>query len=159
MRRRREQRLDEHQPHRPRYTAADFQSALHGPEPRMEELAYLQALLGPAEALLLQSQSMTGIVYTEHGPLEVVEAAVVFGVDKVVYRFGTWVVTEDGVACLVHQYPLTRARLSEQQDWASHLAEQSWVNLWDLLRALVVERHVRSQTKHHESSGDGPHPS
>ncbi len=73
MRRRREPGLDGDHSHPTRYTAADFQSALHGPEPRMEELAYLRALLDRPEALLSQAQSMTGIVYTEHGPLEVVE--------------------------------------------------------------------------------------
>lgn len=158
MRRRHNPGADGNHHHSPDYTAADFQSALHGPEPRMEELAYLQAKLGPAEAFLSHSQPLSGNVYTEQGPMEVVEALAVFGVDKVVHRFGTWVVTDDGIACLVHHYPLTRARLSEQQDWASHLAEQSWVNLWDLLRALVVEQHLRSRAKHHETPGDGTHP-
>ncbi len=124
----------------------------------MEELAYLQALLGSAEALLLQSQPLTGTVYTDQGAMDVAAALVAFDVERVVYRFGTWVVTEDGVACLVHHYPLTRARLSEPQDWASHLAEQSWVNLWDLQRALVVEQHLRSRTNHRGPSGDGTHP-
>lgn len=158
MRRRRDQQSDGNHPRRPHYTAADFQSALHGPGSRMEELAYLQALLGPAEALLSQNQPMAGIVYTERGPMDVLDAMGVFGIDNVMYRFGTWVVTNDGVACLVHHYPLTRARLSEEQNWPSHLAEQSWVSLWDLLRALLVEQHVRSRTKHHETSGDGTHP-
>ncbi len=58
MRRQREQRPEVHTPHHTGYTAADFQSALHGPAPWMEELAYLQALLGPVEALLPQSQAM-----------------------------------------------------------------------------------------------------
>jgi hypothetical protein len=90
--------------------------------------------------------------------MEVEEALDIFDIGAVLYRFGTWVVTKDGIACLIHHYPLTRDRLSEQQDWASFLAEQSWVNLWDLQRALVVEQYVRSRTKHHEDSGDGTHP-
>lgn len=158
MRRRPSSRAAEQLSHSQPYTAADFQAAMHGPEPRLEELAYLQALIGPAEALLSQSQPLVGIVYTEHGPMEIAEALARFDVDHVLYRFGSWVVTENGIACLVHHYPLDRARLQEHQNWAQHLAEQSWVNLWDVLRALVVEQHVRSRMKQHGPHGDGTHP-
>lgn len=140
------------------YTAADFQSALYGPDPRVAELEYLHALVEPAETLLAQSQPLTGTVYTQHGPMEVAAAMAEFGVETVVYRFGTWVVTDDGVACLIHHYPLTRERLSEQQDWASHLAEQDWVNLWDVLRALAVARHIARRGQPDGSSGDTSHP-
>lgn len=136
-----------------RYTAADFQGAMQGRAPRMEELAYLQARLESASVLLAQVQPLTGIVYTDHGPMDVVDAIVAFEVGNVVYRFGTWVVTDDGIACLVHHYPLTYARLHEQQDWASHLAEQPWVNLWDVLRALTVASHRR--VRGHEDGGHG----
>ena len=140
------------------YTAADFQSAMQGPDPRMAELAYLQERLGPAAELLAQSQPLAGTVFTEQGPMEVADAIAAFAVGTVVYRFGTWVVTEEGVACLVHHYPLVHARLAEQQDWASHLAEQPWVNLWDVLRALAVARQS-GHRQHHEPHGDGAYPS
>ena len=140
------------------YTAADFQSAMQGPDPRMEELAYLQARLGSAPELLPQSQPLAGTVLTEQGPMEVADAMAAFNVGTVVYRFGTWVVTEEGIACLVHHYPLPYARLAEQQDWARLLAAQSWVNLWDVLRALAVARQTGHRT-HHEPHGDGAHPS
>jgi hypothetical protein len=141
------------------YTAADFQSAMQGPDPRREELIYLQERLGPAAGLLGQSQPLVGMVLTEQGPMEVSEALATFEVGTVVYRFGTWVVTEDGVACLVHHYPLTDARLRENQDWASHLAEQQWVNLWDALRALAVAQHAAGHGHYGGPYGDAGHPS
>lgn len=141
------------------YSATDFQADMQGPNPRMEELAYLQERLGAASALITQSQPLTGMVLTEQGPMDVADAMVAFGVETAVFRFGTWVVTEDGIACLAHHYPLSHARLQEHQDWAGHLAEQPWVNLWDLLRALEVARHMGSHGQHHGPSGDGSHPS
>ncbi len=141
------------------YTAADFHADMHGPDPRMEELAFLQARLGPASALLAQSQPLTGTLFTEQGPMEVVNAAAAFGVGSVVYRFGTWVVTQDGVACLVHHYPLTHARLQEPEDWARHLAEQPWVNLWDALRALAVVEQMGQHREQGGPHGDGAYPS
>ena len=141
------------------YTAADFHTAMHGIEPRMEELAYLQARLASASVLLAQAQPLTGTVYTERGPMEIAEALVAFNVGTVTHRFGTWVVTEDGIACLVHHYPLTSARLHEQQDWASHLAEQSWVNLWDFLRALTVASNAKTREQQDGSRGDTAQPS
>ena len=141
------------------FTAADFQSAMHGPDPRTEELAYLQARLGPAAGLLAQSQPLAGTVLTEQGPMGVAEAIATFDVGKVMYRFGTWVVTEEGVACLAHHFPLTYARLRENQDWASHLAEQSWVSLWDALRALAVAQQTEPRRQGDGPYGDGAHPS
>ena len=142
-----------------RYTAADFQSDMHGPDPRMEELVYLQARLGPASALLAQSEPLAGILFTEQGAMDVADAAAAFAVGTVVYRFGTWVVTRDGVACLVHHYPLTHARLQEHEDWARHLAEQPWVNLWDALRALVVVEQIGQHREQGGPYGDSAHPS
>lgn len=141
------------------YGGADFQSAMHGLEPRMVELAYLQATLRDAEQLLAQSQPLTGTIFTEQGPLEVADAMAAFGVGQVVYRFGTWVVTDDGVACLTRHYPLTRARLEEHEDWASHLAEQTWANLWDLVRALVVAEQRVWRSREKGPFGDESHPS
>ncbi len=141
------------------YTAADFQAALQPADPRMVELAYLQAHLAPATALLAQSHPMDGTLFTEQGPLTVVDAIATFEVGPVRYRFGTWVVTEDGIACLVHRYPLTHARLAEAQDWPRHLAELPWVNLWDLLRALAVVQGVVRHPPRPGSQGEGAHPS
>lgn len=141
------------------YTAGDFQSAMHGPDPRMEELAYLQVRLESASILIAQSQPFTGTVFTERGSMEVEEAIAAFDVGRVLYRFGTWVVTEDGIACIVHHYPLAIARLNEGEDWASHLAEQPWVNLWDLLRALKVAHELAAHPRQSGPQGDGSHPS
>ncbi len=142
-----------------RYTAADFQSAMHGRDPRMEELAYLQARLEAATELLAQSQPLVGTVFTERGPMEVVEAIAAFDVGRVLHRFGTWVVTESGIACLVHHYPLATARLHEGEDWASLLAEQTWVNLWDLLRALRVAQEPVTHQQQRGPHGDSSYPS
>ncbi len=141
------------------YTAADFQSAMQGPDPRMEELAYLQACLGSAAELLVQSQPLAGTVLTEQGPMEVADAVTAFDVGTVMYRFGTWVVTEDGMACLARHYPLTRAHHEERDDWASHLAEQTWANLWDLVRALVVAEQRVWRNREQGPFGDEAHPS
>ncbi len=140
------------------YTAADFQAAMQGPDPRMAELAYLRARLGPPAELLAQSLPPEGTILTEQGPMDVADAMAAFGVDHVIYRFGTWVVTGDGIACLVHHYPLTQARLREHQDWASHLAEHAWVNLWDLVRALAVAHELGSRRDDPGPYGDGAHP-
>jgi hypothetical protein len=140
------------------YSAEDFRAELEGPDPRAEELAYLQARLGSATALLAQSQPLAGVLFTERGSMEVADAMAAFGVEGVRYRFGTWVVTDDGVACLVHHFPLTHARLQEPEDWAAYLAEQSWVNLWDLVRALAVARHLSPRPRQ-GPQGDGAHPS
>jgi hypothetical protein len=141
------------------YTSTDFQAAMRGPEPRMEELAYLQRRLEPAATLLTQSQPLTGVLFTEQGPMEVTDAIAAFQVGTVLHRFGTWVVTEDGIACLVRHYPLTYARLQEHQDWASHLAEQEWVSLWDLLRALTVAHQASPRQTQHGPYSEGSHPS
>ena len=125
----------------------------------MAELAYLQATLSDAGQLLAQSQPLLGAVFTEQGPMEVTDAMVAFDVGTVVYRFGTWVVTDDGVACLTRHYPLTRARLQEHEDWARHLAEQPWANLWDLLRALVVAEQGGWRSREPGPFGDEAHPS
>lgn len=140
------------------YTASDFQAAMQGLEPRMAELAYLQARLEPASVLLAQAQPLTGTVFTDRGPMDLSEALVAFEVGTVLYRFGTWVVTEDGIACLVHHYPLTLARLHEQQDWARHLAEQGWVSLWDVLRAMAVAAHVGKRAQDDGPQGDAAQP-
>lgn len=92
--------------------------------------------------MLAEAQPVTGTIFTDRGPMDVSEVLVAFEVGAVVYRFGTCVVTEDGIACRAHHYPLTIARLHEQQDWASHLAEQAWVNVCDVLRALTVAAHI-----------------
>ncbi len=141
------------------YTAADFQSAMRGHDPRMEELAFLRSCLGSPSELLGQSQPLAGMVLTEQGLMDVEDAIITWNVGAVLYRFGTWVVTEDGIACLAHHYPLTQARLHEQQDWASHLAEHPWVNLWDLVRALAVAQHPGAHREENGASGDGAHPS
>lgn len=141
------------------YTATDFQTDMRGPDPRMIELAYLQAHLEPIDDLLAQSQPLAGTIFTEQGPLEVHQAIAAFGVAPVLYRFGTWAVTSDGVACLVRHYPLSHSQLHEQQDWASYLAEQGWVNLWDLLRTLKVAHHIAARRQQGGPHGQEAHPS
>ena len=140
-----------------RYTAADFQSDMQGPSPRTEELAYLQARLGPVEELLRQSQTLEGIVFTERGAMDVEAALEAFDVGPVRYRFGTWVVTDSGIACLVRHYPIAEEHLAGDHDWASLLAEQDWPNLWDLLRTLAVARHsARPQTSDRHGGASYP---
>ena len=141
------------------FGSADFQSAMHGLEPRLAELAYLRACVADAADLLIQSQPLIGTVFTEQGPMEVPEAMAAFGVDSVIYRFGTWVVTDDGIACLTRHFALTRSRLHEHEDWASHLAEQTWANLWDLVRALFVADQIPGHAKENGPYGSPAHPS
>ncbi|MDP9314885.1 MAG: hypothetical protein M3R24_29105 [Chloroflexota bacterium] len=141
------------------YTAADFQTEMQTPDPRAAELSYLKMCLGSVTAILAQRQPLTGLIFTEQGPMDVADAVTLFVAGPVLHRFGTWVVTQDGIACLVHQYPLTQARLHEQEDWANHLAEQSWVNLWDLLRAMMVARQAGFSQQQDGPQGDGAQPS
>jgi hypothetical protein len=142
-----------------RYTATDFQAAMYGPDPRSVELAYLQSRLGPQSVLLAQSQPLTGDVFTEQGAMRVTDAVAAFDVGAVLYRFGTWVVTEHGIACLVHHYPISQAQIQQRDDIAPQLAEQSWVNLWDLLRALAVAGHPASAPPQGGGQGNETHPS
>jgi hypothetical protein len=141
------------------FTAADFQAAMQGPDPRMVELTYLQERLGSPAELLAQSLPPLGTVLTDQGPMDVADAMIAFGIDHVVYRFGTWVVTADGIACLVHHFPITRARLREQEDWARYLAGHDWVNLWDLVRALAVAQHSAAHREESGPQGDSAYPS
>lgn len=142
-----------------RYTATDFQTAMYGPDPRTVELVYLQSRLEPPAVLLAQSQSLIGTVFTEHGAMRVSEAITAFEVGSVLYRFGTWAVTEHGVACLVHPTSLTQAQIQQRDEIVRQLAEQSWVNLWDLLRALAVARHIESLPPQSGGQGNETHPS
>ena len=142
-----------------RYTATDFQAAMYGPDPRSVELAYLQSRLGPQSVLLAQSQPLSGDVFTEQGVMRVSDAITAFDVGVVLYRFGTWVVTEHGIACLVHHYPVTQAQIQQRDDIVRQLAEQSWVNLWDLLRALAVATHHASASTPDGGQGNETHPS
>src|SRR5690349_12013368 len=96
-----------------RYSAADFQADMAGPDPRMEELAYLEARVSSADDLLAQDEPLAGTIYTQQGPLEVTQAIAAFGVGTVLHRFGTWVVTDEGIACLAHHFPLSHAQLQE----------------------------------------------
>lgn len=142
-----------------RYTAMDFQAAMYGPDPRSIELAYLQSRLGPTTVLLAQHQSLAGTVFTEQGAMRVTDAITAYEVGSVLYRFGTWAVTEQGVACLVHRYSITQAQIQQHDDIVRQLAEQSWVNLWDLLRALAVARHAESASPRGGEQGNETHPS
>lgn len=142
-----------------RYTAMDFQAEMYGPNPRTIELAHLESRLGPTAALLAQSQSLVGTIFTEQGAMRIADAITAFGVGTVLYRFGTWAVTEQGIACLVHHYPIPQAQIQQQNEIARQMAEQSWVNLWDLLRALTVARHRESSSVDDEGQGNESHPS
>jgi len=55
-------------------TTADVQAAIQFPDPRMVELAYLQAHLAPATAVRAQRQLMDGTLFTEQGPRLVEDA-------------------------------------------------------------------------------------
>lgn len=141
------------------FDGADYQAYMNKTDPRMAELLYLEGCIGDVAQIIEQSQPLEGTILTERGIMDVADALVAFDVGPVVYRFGTWVVTQDGIACLVRHYPLTRARLHEREHWASHLAEQSWANLWDVVRALIVARHRGLMNEGHQSTSGGSFPS
>lgn len=142
-----------------RFGSADYQSFMNRADPRMVELAYIEERIGDVSQVVEQSQPLAGTVFTEQGAMDVADAIVAYNVGTVIHRFGTWVVTEDGIACLVRHYPLSRARLGEHENWASHLAEQTWANLWDVVRALVVEAQRGARSPEPGSHTDGTHPS
>ena len=125
----------------------------------MVELAFIQERIGAVSHVVEQSQPLVGTVFTEQGAMDVADAINAYNVGTVIHRFGTWVVTEDGIACLVRHYPLSRARLGEHENWASHLAEQTWANLWDVVRALVVEAQRGARSSEPGASNDGTQPS
>lgn len=54
--------------------------------------------------------------------------------DRIVARFGDWVVTQFGVECLSHVYFIEADRLNE--DWPNHMCEKVWVHMPDFLAAF-----------------------
>jgi hypothetical protein len=92
-------------------------------------------------------------------PHPITHTAAAVAVGPVRYRFGTWVVTDDGIACLVHRYPLSHARRAQAQDWPRHLPELPWVNVWDLLRAVAVVQAVGPHPPRPGPQGEAAHPS
>src|SRR5438105_3695690 len=61
-------------------------------------------------------------------------------VSPIVRRFGTWAVTEYGVECLAHYYPIRKERLWQAYPWERHMATKRWVVQEDLRPALIFGR-------------------
>ena len=53
---------------------------------------------------------------------------------QILWRFGDWAVTDDGVECLSHPYFIEKGGLGE--DWEDHLAGKTWPNMPDVCKAL-----------------------
>lgn len=54
---------------------------------------------------------------------------------EIIYRFGQFAITDDGIECLVTAYSINKTRLSEQ-DWIKHMEEKSWVNMADFKKTI-----------------------
>jgi hypothetical protein len=81
-------------------------------------------------------------------PITFEEAVEKFEIGRIVKRFGTWVVTDYGMECLVHYYPIEKGRLPEWY-WRRHMAAKRWVNLVDFEQAYVfaLDYHARRPGK------------
>jgi hypothetical protein len=69
-------------------------------------------------------------------------------VGKVLWMGRQWVVTEDGVECMDHHYPVEKDRLWEgekDQGWVKHMFAKPWVDPADFAEALRIARHLHGQ--------------
>ncbi len=57
----------------------------------------------------------------------------------ILQQYGTWAVTDYGVECLEHYYPIEKKRLHDDS-WTLHMAEKNWVDMYDFLRAFYAGR-------------------
>lgn len=67
--------------------------------------------------------------------ISVEEAQARFDVGRIIRRFGTWAVCDDGVSCLHTFYFVDKKRVHEG-DWVRHMNEKVWVNISDFSAAL-----------------------
>ena len=66
-------------------------------------------------------------------------------VSPIVIRFGTWAITDYGVECLTHHYPVAKTRVHEL-DWVTHMKVKKWVNIYDFGLALHRARLIWEAT-------------
>lgn len=102
-------------------------------------MAELQVFTGEDMARLVEEEA-------EKDAALLVEATAKLDLSPVIQQFGTWAVTEYGVECLTQYYPIEKHRLFEDEPfwgWWVHMAEKTWVDMFDFGRALAAAR------KHH----------
>lgn len=88
---------------------------------------------------ILNPSAYSGTVETMHGGiLSVADAANFIGdIFPIVQRFGSWVVCNDGsIQSLYTTYYIANSRLREP-GWVNHLAEKTWVDIYDFQQALA----------------------
>lgn len=72
------------------------------------------------------------------------EAGTRLEVGKIVKQFGTWAVTEYGLECLAHYYPIDRERIFSKDkatwDWPRHMSTKRWIDMSDFLDAYASAR-------------------
>jgi hypothetical protein len=110
-----------------------------------EHINELYGCAGDAATLMAQCDPDGGSVEAGLSTIPVKIAAKQQELSPIRYRFGSWAVTTYGVECLIAYYPIPRSRLFEPQDWEQNLAAQPWISVWDLVRALIVARHLYPQ--------------
>lgn len=71
--------------------------------------------------------------------LSVAEAANYHGHEKIIKRFGRWIITDYGIDCLFTEYPIGKGRFDEM-DWVKHLSEKPWVRIDDFKSALAFAK-------------------
>ena len=86
---------------------------------------------------------MPELLRTNFGDLTYEEALEVFQVGTVVRRFGTWVVTDWGLAALVTDYQIVAPGHIVAMDWREHMSRKTWCNVADFnaAYAFALEYH------------------
>lgn len=80
-------------------------------------------------------EAYSGTVSYGEKEMTIIEIATLRELPPILFRFGDWVVSPEGVDCLTQEYTVTKERLSEN-DWIRHMSEKTWVNIDDFRQAL-----------------------
>ena len=71
------------------------------------------------------------------------------GIDQIFSRSGDWVVSDYGLECLTHFYPIEAKRLWQGEGyygWVEHMKTKRWIRLPDFEAALEAARQRHSGT-------------
>jgi hypothetical protein len=74
-----------------------------------------------------------GTIHTNNRDYTICELATRNELPPILFRFGDWAVTTDGLYCLTHDYVIVYQRFHE--DWNEHMSEKTWINMDDFSRA------------------------
>jgi len=72
----------------------------------------------------------TGSVKIGEKENTIVEIATELGLDTIIKRFGDWVITTQGIDCLIKSCSISISQI-EEENWVEKLKDEWWVNSGD----------------------------